>query len=208
MYTRWVNKILFINLSDNINIHMFTTRVSHISWESDTLPSREKYSQLVHILEIFDRINGVKKQIPVLEMSRVVNWLNNSICFSIVQSMNSMNVILLMMVTTLLVNFSCLQQLWINALVMSNAECEQPFSASNMNTNHFLFSKLDALENSSCFDVHMFSWSSSKWIQSRELCERMTEKGHCHASGPAPAEVSCKIQQWNYLENTLFLKKV
>jgi hypothetical protein len=45
----------FQKLCDNMSIHMFTTRASHMSSGRDALLIRGKYNQLVHNLEILDR---------------------------------------------------------------------------------------------------------------------------------------------------------
>jgi hypothetical protein len=101
----------FQKLCDNISIRMFTNRASHMSSGSDTLSNREKYNQLVHNLEILDRSKWSTETDPVSGISRFVSWLKNLMCVSAVQSMDSVNTLLVGIVTTFLANFSHLQQL-------------------------------------------------------------------------------------------------
>jgi hypothetical protein len=120
----------FQKLSDNISIHMFTTRASHMSSGSDTLSNREKCNKLVHNLEILYRSKWPKETDPcfgdkqIRELAKEFDECVSSSVHGFCEYVISGNCD----------NFpSEFQPLAaaVNTLIISTAECEQSFSTVN-----------------------------------------------------------------------------
>jgi hypothetical protein len=83
-----------------------------VSSGSDTLLNRENYSQLVHDLDILDKLKRLQETHPGFGDKQVHDLTKElDVCMSVVEFMDCMNTSFMGNVTTFLVNFIHLQQL-------------------------------------------------------------------------------------------------
>jgi hypothetical protein len=73
---------------------MFTMRASHVSSGNVTSSGMEKYSQIVHNLEILDRSKWPKEIHPCFWVKQVCELAKELNVYVIVQSMDSVNILL------------------------------------------------------------------------------------------------------------------